>query len=282
MKRRFTLIPADTFQQIQTDAGILLYKFDPKNPDLVDRNDIICPTTGGIQASCTPTYSDMGEDVDNCPANLLELKHLDSWDCSISTTSLGTTPKTIRLALGAADVDGDDLTHIVPRAAVKVTDAGDIWWVGDRADGGMVAILLKRALSTAGFVLQTTKNGKGQTAITLTGHLTVDTQDEVPMEFWSEPPRAAGLTVQSGAGSSGKTSLTVEPAKASEGNQYKYLVSEEAAIVYQNETLAEPWQDWDGSSEITAETGKTLTLAECSEDGKALLAGSVQVTAGEA
>lgn len=189
---KFTLIPADTFQQIQTDAGILLYRFDPALPDSVKDEDIICPTTGGITAACVPTFSDMGEDVDNCPANLLELKHLDSWDCSLQFTSLGTSPQSIRLALGAADVDSDDPTHIVPRRSLKTTDAQDVWWVGDRADGGMVAICLKKALSTAGFSLKTTKSGKGNTSVTLTGHVTVDTQTEVPMEFWSASAQDEG------------------------------------------------------------------------------------------
>lgn len=184
----FTRIPADTFEQIQTDAGVLLYKFDIENPGNVKDEDIICPTTGGITARCKPTYSDMGEDVDNCPANLLELKHLDSWDCGLEFTSLGTSPRSIRLALGAADVDSNDPTHIIPRRALKVTDAEDVWWVGDRADGGMVAVCLKKALSTDGFSLKTSKNGKGNTSVNLTGHVTVDTQSEVPMEFYSSGP----------------------------------------------------------------------------------------------
>lgn len=189
---KFTRIPADTFEQIQTDAGILLYNFDPAAPDTVVDKDIICPTTGGITAACVPSYSDMGEDVDNCPANLLELKHLDSYNCSLQYTGLGTSPKSIRLALGAADIDGNDPTHIVPRKALKTTDAQDVWWVGDRADGGMVAVCLKKALSTSGFSLKTTKSGKGNTSVTLTGHVTVDTQDEVPMEFWSAAPDSGG------------------------------------------------------------------------------------------
>lgn len=196
---RFTRIPADTFEQIQTNAGILLYNFDPKNPDTVKDEDIICPTTGGITAACKPTYSDYGEDVDNCPANLLELKNLDNWVSTLEFTSLGTSARSIRLAVGAADIDSDDPTKIVPRTKVKVSDAQDIWWVGDRADGGMVAVCLKRALSTEGFSLKTTKNGKGQTTVTLTGHTTVATQDEVPMEFYSAPP-PEGAPVEPGTG----------------------------------------------------------------------------------
>ena len=188
---RFTRIPADTFEQIQTDAGILLYSFDPENPDSVKDEDIICPTTGGITAACVPTYSDMGEDVDNCPKNLLELKHLDGWDCSLAFTSLGTSPESIRLALGAADIDSQDPTHIAPRRALKTSDAPDVWWVGDRADGGLVAVQLKNALSTGGFSLKTSKAGKGNTSVTLTGHVTAATQQEVPMEFWSAAPAAS-------------------------------------------------------------------------------------------
>ncbi|MDE6903332.1 MAG: hypothetical protein K2P22_11410, partial [Lachnospiraceae bacterium] len=156
----------------------------------VKDEDIICPTTGGITARCAATYSDLGEDVDNCPANLLELKNVDSWDCGLEFTSLGTSPKSIRLALGAADIDSEDPTHIVPRRTLKVSDAQDIWWVGDKANGGMLAVCLKNALSTSGFSLKTTKNGKGNTTVNLTGHVTVATQGEVPMEFWSADPSA--------------------------------------------------------------------------------------------
>lgn len=186
---KFTRIPADTFEQIQTDAGILLYKFDPEKPGEINDEDIICPTTGGITAACVPSFSDMGDDVDNCPTNLLELKHLDSWACTLEFTSLGTSPKSIRLALGAADLDSEESpTKIIPRINLDTKDAQDIWWVGDRADGGMVAVCLKRALSTNGFSLKTTKSGKGQTSVTLTGHVSVETQGEVPMVFYSVGP----------------------------------------------------------------------------------------------
>ena len=203
MAGRFTRIPADTFQQIQTDAGILLYKFNPEEPDSVSDEDIICPTTGGITAACVPSFADLGEDVDNCPVNLWELKNLTGWECTMSFTSLGTSPKSIRLALGAADLDSEEKpTKITPRATLDHDkDASDVWWVGDRADGGMVAICLKRALSTGGFSLQTTKAGKGNTSVTLTGHVSVETQDEVPMEFYSMGPNASPdmLSAKSGA-----------------------------------------------------------------------------------
>ena len=158
---KFTVIPQDTFEGLQLDAGVLLKTFDPETGAAPKDEDIICATTGGINPSCVPTYSDFAEDVDNAPTNLMEFKHLDGWECKFGFTSLGTSAESIRLALGAADID-PTTGKITPRRNVKLTDFSDIWWVGDRADGGMVAIRLINALSTGGFSLQTTKNGKGK------------------------------------------------------------------------------------------------------------------------
>lgn len=60
---RFSVIPADTFNALQLDAGVLLKTFDPASPAVAD-DAIITATTGGVQISVSPTYSDMGEDVD--------------------------------------------------------------------------------------------------------------------------------------------------------------------------------------------------------------------------
>lgn len=192
MAKKFTVIPQDTFESLQLDAGVLLSTFDPANPVAPADEDIITATTGGITVTCTPTFSDLGEDVDNVPNNMKEFKNLDSWDCSIATTGLGTSPRLIRLALGCADIDSNNPSKIVPRKDLKQTDFSDIWWVGDRADGGVVAVQLKNALATGGFSLQTTKNGKGQTGITLTGHVSISAQNEMPMEFYSIDPEASG------------------------------------------------------------------------------------------
>lgn len=180
----FTVIPQDTFEAMQMDAGVLLKTFNPASPAAPADEAIITATTGGINVVCQPSYSDLGEDVDNCPNNMKEMKHLDSWDCRISTTALGTSAEAIKLALGAADIDSQT-SKITPRRNLEQTDFSDLWWVGDKAGGGLVACKLKNALSTGGFSLQTTKNGKGQVTLELTGHVSITAQDVMPMEFYS-------------------------------------------------------------------------------------------------
>lgn len=67
---KFTVIPSNTFPGLQMDAGVLLKTFNPETGDAPKDEDIICATTGGINPTCVPTYSDLGEDVDNCPTNI--------------------------------------------------------------------------------------------------------------------------------------------------------------------------------------------------------------------
>lgn len=196
---RFTVIPQDTFDELQLDAGVLLKTFDPTDPVAPQDEDIICATTGGINVACVPTFSDLGEDVDNVPVNMKELKHLDSWACTMGFTALGTSPEMIRLALGCADITAAS-GMIVPRRDLEQTDFADVWWVGDKAGGGLVAVQLKNALSTSGFTLQTTKNGKGQIAVELTGHVSINAQSTMPMVFYSlDSDDAEGETGATGA-----------------------------------------------------------------------------------
>lgn len=182
---KFTVISDDAFDALQLDAGVLLSDFDPSDPQKPASADIIATTTGGINPSCVATYSDFGEDVDNVPNNMMEYKHLDGWDCTLGFSTIKFNAANTVWALGAADTtSGTGYTKIVPRRNVKLTDFKDIWWVGDKANGGAFAVCLKNALSTGGLSIQSTKNGKGTNAITLTGHVSIDHQDDMPMEFY--------------------------------------------------------------------------------------------------
>lgn len=187
MAYTFSKVPQSAFQELVVEAGVVLTDFDPTDPELVD-SDIVCATTGGIQASCVPTFSDWAEDVDNAPNNMLEFKKIDGWDCTLTFTALSVTADTIKLALGAAESEtasGTTRTTITPKREVETTDfISAIWFVGDLSDGGMIAIKLMNALSTGGFNLQTGKNSKGQLSVTLTGHVSSAAQDVVPMEFY--------------------------------------------------------------------------------------------------
>lgn len=184
----FSKVSSTAFEDLQFDAGTLLKTFDPANP-VIEDDAIICLTTGGITATCVPTFVDDGADIDNVPDNMLEFKRITSYTATLGFTALSVSASAIKLSLGAADTsDVEGVTKITPRMELKETDFADIWWVGDVKGGKMAAVQLKKALSTGGFSLKTTKAGKGNLSVTLTGHYSIKAQDEVPMEFYIGAP----------------------------------------------------------------------------------------------
>lgn len=193
---KYTKIPETTFQNLQLNAGVLLSSFDPGTATVANES-IIGATTGGVNFTATPTFSDYGEDIDNCPKNMMELKKLDSWEISMSGTYVTVDANAVKSLVGAADVS---VNKITPRNDVQLTDFTDIWWVGDYSDkngetnGGFVAIHMMNALSTGGFAIQSSDNGKGNFAFTYTAHYSMDAQDTVPFEVYVKAGTAESLT----------------------------------------------------------------------------------------
>lgn len=87
------------------------------------------------------------------------------------------------------------------------------------------------------------------------------------------------LTVTSAASSttSGKTKITVSPALTS-GNSYKYKVADNAVLPAAGQSV-KGWTAWNGTDEITAATGKEISVVECDSAYRALKAGVATVTA---
>lgn len=92
------------------------------------------------------------------------------------------------------------------------------------------------------------------------------------------PEELGELTVTSAAGTNtGDTKITVTPELTS-GNSYKYKVGDAAQNVTVGQNV-QTWTVWDGTSDITAETGKVITVVECDSAYKAVKAGNTSVTA---
>lgn len=187
MAQKFTQVPTDTFEKLQLNAGVLLDGFTPATGVI---GNILGATTGGIQFSSNPSYTDFGEDVDNVPNNMMEFKHLQSYDPQMSGTFLTCSPALAKKLVGSADIASGDSTKVVPRSYILESDFTDVWWVGDYSDvntgsnAGFIAIHLINALNTTGFQIQSTKDEKGQLAFEFHGHYSIDSQDVVPFEIY--------------------------------------------------------------------------------------------------
>lgn len=186
---KFTKIPSDAFQKLQINAGILTTDFTASTGE-IGADGQIGATTGGVNFTATPTFTDFGEDIDNCPKNMKEFKRQDMVEAKMSGTFINADTKTAKLLCGAADIDASDTTKVVPRTDLKDSDFTDIWLVGDYSDkngaknGGFIAIHMLNALSTGGFQLKTADKAKGQFAFEFTAHYSLAEQDKVPYEIY--------------------------------------------------------------------------------------------------
>lgn len=191
MAKKFTKLPETAFEKLQMNAGVICTTFTPGTGTI---GDILGATTGGVNFATNPTYTDFGEDVDNCPNNMKELKELESMDPTMSGTFLSVDAALVKALVGPADIT--DTTKIVPRSELTDNDFTDVWWVGDYSDvntgenAGYLAIHLMNALNQSGFQIQSTKNGKGQFSFEYHAHYSIVNQELVPFEIYCKAGNA--------------------------------------------------------------------------------------------
>lgn len=206
---KYTQIPVDTFETLQMNAGIIVKEFDPATGEITG---LLGATSGGLQFSDSMSFVDLGDDIDNCPKNMMELKMLEQHEVKVSGTLVTMKPETAHTLAAAADVDSEDNTHIIPRNDLDVTkDFQDIWIVGDYssenegANAGFIAIHLMNALNTGGFQIQTSDKAKGQFSFEFTGHYSMEAQDTVPYELYVK----AGSSAPAGSVTLDQTTLSL-------------------------------------------------------------------------
>lgn len=191
---QYTQTPTDAFEKMQMNAGIIVDTFDPETAKI---GKILGATSGGIQFQDSPSYTDLGEDVDNCPKNTAELKRVDSRDIKMGGTFVTVSAEAVKGMIGTADLDGADETHIIPRDDILETDFQDLWFIGDYSDkntgtdAGFLAIHIMKALNTDGFQFQSGDKAKGQFAFNYTAHYSLKEQGKVPYEVYVKAGKSA-------------------------------------------------------------------------------------------
>lgn len=182
-----TQLPEDVFDTIQRNAGVLLTEFDPTLWE-VNRANIIGATSGGISFKDELSFTDMGEDIDNCPANMMELKELENRTVRVSGTYVSVRAEELKNLVAIADMAENKIT---PRNSMKLEDYRKVWFVCDYGKDGAIAIELENVLNTAGFSLQTANKGKGQFAFDYMAHYSMEDPDHVPYAIHIKEPSAA-------------------------------------------------------------------------------------------
>jgi hypothetical protein len=108
----------------------------------------------------------------------------------------------------------------------------------------------------------------------------VEYADGVVLGQIDSTPTLGSLTVvsEASATTSGKTAITVSGYNPGTGETLKYKVADTAPSVTYGQNLKN-WTSWNGTDEITAATGKGITVAYVDANYRAQAAGSTTVTA---
>lgn len=190
MGMAYTKMGENTMKNLVLNAGILVKTFTPADGKFTG---LLGVTTGGITFNSNPAYEDFGEDIDQCPNNMMEFKRKTGEDPTVSGNFAEVSADLAKTLTAASDASGTAPVKITPRSELLTSDFADLWWVGDYSDvnsgenAGYLAIHLINALNTTGFQINAQKNAKAQFAFEWHGHYSIDAQDTVPYEIYIKP-----------------------------------------------------------------------------------------------
>ena len=104
---RFTKIPADTFDTIQLNAGIIVDDFTPSTGAI---GNLLGATTGGSTFAVSNSYTDFASDIDNAAKNMMEFKRTDTTEAKLSGTFATITSDLATILVASGDLSGRTYT----------------------------------------------------------------------------------------------------------------------------------------------------------------------------
>ena len=192
----FDILQESDFNAMVFDSGIIVKDFDPNNWTMPSEGDVSVVTSGDITVSDGVTSVNLGEDVNNIFFNYAELQVVTGKEAStITVTALKFDTDGIRKALGAADIDQTDNRKVTTRLYYKDTDFENLTFVMHKIDGGFVAVVMNKALSTGGLSITATKGGKGKMALTFTGFRSINAKTVGEIDYYISTGTSSGIDI---------------------------------------------------------------------------------------
>lgn len=175
-----------------TDAASLLAKVEAKKGTA----DWVGVTDGGVQArenlsTWTPTH-------DYKRMNYIGGQYFDTADPTLTFTLVEFKPENVKIATAAADVSGDKLIKVQPRAHIKPSDyIPKLTVIMMNGPEGLYIVEGDNALCTKGVDVTTGDKSIAKLAVEFHMHkgTLVDTAaDDLPMRYYFAPAAAAAQT----------------------------------------------------------------------------------------
>ena len=245
----FDILQESDFNAMVFDSGILVKNFDPDNYTPPAEGDVSVVTSGDITVNDAVTSVNLGDDVNNIFFQYLELQVVTGKQAStISVTALKFDAEAIRKALGAADIDQSDSRKVTTRLYYKESDFENLTFLMHKIDGGYVAVVMNKALSTGGLAITATKGGKGRMALTFTGYRSINDKTKGEIDYY----------VSSGTSSGIEITEQPQPVEVTAGTAVEFSVEATGATGYQWQMQAVGEAVF---NDIEGETTDTLEIA---------------------
>lgn len=189
---------------------------------------LIGATQGGGEFKAVATIRQI--EVDGVSGKAKGLELVDSWEVSQSMNLLETTPETLKLALGAADIDtvsNGEFNVITGRSEIIDEDYLDnLTYIGTITGSNTpVIIQIFNALSTDGLSIKTEDKKEAVLAVTVYGHYTEDDLDSPPYRIFYPKKRNVSKPTASIKGGTYTSNQSVSLSTATEGAIIKYTTN---------------------------------------------------------
>ena len=273
-------LTVDQIDDIQFDTGIFVKDFDIEDfRSSLMEGQVSRVTKDSFSVSVQRDTVNVLSDLNGVHFDYMEGIVTTKVTASVSFTLASMSKEDLAMALGGATIDGDTITV---KYAVESTDFQNVALILPILDGGFVVAELPKAFSTGGLSISTSKAAVGGLSCTMTGYKSLADNTIQPIILYRIAPSGslASITVASAAGTaSGDTKLTLTGYTPGQGESYVYKVASSVAPAISYHQIPDyTWTQWDGTSDITAATGKKITVASVNQNG-AVAAGSATVTA---
>ncbi len=183
----YTKVPENLWQHIQMNAGVVVKGFDPTDGRY---EAIIGATANGTSFNPNPEFYDLGEGIDNLPANTKQLKKIRAFDPTLSGTFKSITEELLQMLQAASTKEGTGIVHIIPSGELTEADFNEVTLIADYSEvntgatAGFLALTVKNALNTTGFQWQTQNRDKGNFPFEFHGHYDLTNLDMVPFDIY--------------------------------------------------------------------------------------------------
>ena len=245
----FDILQESDFNAMVFDSGILVKDFDPDNYTPPAEGDVSVVTSGDITVNDAVTSVNLGDDVNNIFFQYLELQVVTGKQAAtIGVTALKFDTEGLRKALGAADIDQSDSRKVTTRLYYKDTDFENMTFLMHRVDGGYVAVVMNKALSTGGLAITATKGGKGRMALTFTGYRSINDKTKGEIDYYVSTGTSSGIVITE----------QPQPAEVTAGTAVEFSVTATGATGYQWQMQAVGEAVF---TDISGETSDTLEIA---------------------